>query len=251
MSFVSFAFRGVREGTRQYCPLCDGVSGSGAVCAFCDAALDRARLVSADFTVGSPERALRCHAVFSYEYEAVVRLLFFLKNDPDRAVVRYAAMRLAGVLAGSDEQGTTLLVPVPRSPKGMREHGFDQGALIAEQTARFLKHPLESRANATKRHVAYAPLVAVRPFVREQKRLTDAERAENRANSFYIRPFSRPKKDVRRIVIVDDMITTGASVLACADALRSLYPKAALSALSLASEHTKKEEVTFGHTERI
>lgn len=220
---------------RRRCPLCGGMSGGDTVCAFCDAALDEARLATTEFTVGSSERSLRCRAVFSYEYEAVVRLLFFLKHDPDRTVVRYAAMRLAGALESSDGQGTTLLVPVPRSPKGMREHGFDQGALLAAQTVRFSEHPLARHATNAKGRFAYAPLLAARSFVKEQKHLTGSERAENRMNGFYIRPFSRPKKNVRRIVIVDDMITTGSSVLACADILRTLYPNAALSALSLAA----------------
>ncbi len=227
--------RSFRPLLRSVCPLCGAPSYGGEVCAGCDGMLDLAQLEKPDFTLQAEDIALPCRAVFSYEYEAVVKLLFFLKRDPDHAVLRYAAMRLMRVIDKTHEK--TLFVSVPRSPSGLRENGFDQGALLAAQTVRLLNAPLADMSKRKHRDTCYtnASVLAARVFTREQKKLTAAQRAENRQKSLYIRPFYRPKKNIRRIVIVDDVITTGASILACAKHLQRLYPGVKLSALALAT----------------
>lgn len=190
-----------------------------------------ALLESPVFSLQTEGTPLPCRAVFSYEFETVVRLLFFLKRESDQAVLRYSAMRLAGIMEKA--QGNTLLVSVPRSPSGLRENGFDQGALLAAQTVRLLNAPLSRPYDASR--YFYASALSARIFTREQKKLTAEQRTVNRQKSLYIRPLYRPKKNIRRVVIVDDVITTGSSVLACAKHLRRLYPEAELSAISLAA----------------
>ena len=75
----------------------------------------------------------------------------------------------------------------------------------------------------------------MRPFGKVQKALTARERAANKSGRLYVRPFFRHLPWVpRHIVITDDVITTGSSVLAAAETLRGYFPNAEISALSLA-----------------
>lgn len=217
----------------RVCPLCREASGAEGICAFCDAALEAASLCHPRFRVGmgvgvgaNPDAAvswLECAAVFSYEYDAVRRLLFYLKQNADACAFHEAALYLARAVTsfGTDEK--TLYVNVPRSRAGKRRYGFDQGALLASAAARLSENAV------------FAPRLIRRRFGRPQKSLTAAERAENQRGRFSVRrPLLCPFPEPKRIILIDDVITTGASVLACANALRTLYPNAHIVAAALA-----------------
>ena len=76
----------------------------------------------------------------------------------------------------------------------------------------------------------------MRPFGKVQKALTARERAANKSGRLYVRPFFRRLPWIpRHIVITDDVITTGSSVLAAAETLQKCFPNAEISALSLAA----------------
>jgi ComF family protein len=96
-----------------------------------------------------------------------------------------------------------LVVPVPLAPKRLRARGFNQAALLAEQ-------------------VAYALGADVGDVLRREERaaqvgLGAARRLTNLAGAFRCRdPALVNGKDV---LLVDDVVTTGATVSACADTL--------------------------------
>jgi ComF family protein len=97
-------------------------------------------------------------------------------------------------------------VPVPLHPQRLVERGFDQAALLAIPVARH-------------RGVRCAPraLVRTRPTP-PQASLDRAARAGNVADAFAC---PRPEKvRGRRILLVDDVRTTGATLASCIDVLR-------------------------------
>ena len=98
------------------------------------------------------------------------------------------------------------IVPVPLHPVKLREREFNQATLLAAQLARATKIPLDEKI-----------LRRVNPTA-TQTLLTRNERAANMKNAFVVRKGTR--LDGKRIVLLDDVFTTGATTNACARALQ-------------------------------
>jgi ComF family protein len=128
---------------------------------------------------------------------------------------RLGAMLAASALVGAGE--IDLVAPVPLHPKRLADRGFNQAALLARPVARALSAPFAPRL-----------LLRVRETAR-QASLTRAARRENVAGAFRSTPV-----DQRRVLLVDDVTTTGATLAACVLALRLAGAKTVVS-LVLAS----------------
>ena len=99
------------------------------------------------------------------------------------------------------------VVPVPLYAMRRRERGFNQAQVLASLLARELRKPLADKA-----------FVRVRPTP-SQTRLTARERAFNVRGAFKIRradPICN-----RKLLLVDDVMTTGATVNECARVLKN------------------------------
>ncbi len=96
--------------------------------------------------------------------------------------------------------------PVPLYPARARERGYNQAALLAAGLAKRLRKPFWSSA-----------LERVRP-TETQTHLTARQRLSNVADAFRAR--SKPRLQGRSVLLVDDVMTTGATTSACALALK-------------------------------
>jgi len=98
-----------------------------------------------------------------------------------------------------------LLVPVPLHPHRLRERGFNQALLLARVLGRRRGLTLAARALVRKRHT------------RAQPGLAAEERRRNLRDAFAVT--SPDTVRGRHIVLVDDVLTTGATADACARSL--------------------------------
>lgn len=133
---------------------------------------------------------------------AAVRAMKFA-DRPDLAgpLGRQLGERVAALAAPAAPPN--LVIPVPLHPLRLAERGYDQAVLLAREVARALDLPLAPRA--IRRVQATA----------QQARQSAAARARNVAGAF--RP-DRPLPGARA-VLVDDVLTTGATAWDAADAL--------------------------------
>ena len=94
-----------------------------------------------------------------------------------------------------------LLVPIPIHPHRMNERGYNQSEYICRGIASVVNIPIDT---TTIRRVKDTP---------KQSQLTDAERQKNVEHAFHIpEPVNWHK---RHILLVDDVITTGATIRNC------------------------------------
>jgi ComF family protein len=103
------------------------------------------------------------------------------------------------------EQRWEVIVPVPLHPFKEREREFNQAVKLARLLGEALQLPVEERS------------VRRAEDTRTQTRLTRAERAANVAGAFEIA--DGRKIAGRRVVLVDDVLTTGATTSSCAGTL--------------------------------
>jgi ComF family protein len=205
--------------------VCAGCRREGpALCAECAPAFDIRLSAEAGVAIGlpadipAPLLQLEWCAPFT---GTTRRALHALKYGGERRIAPYVgaavARRWARAGAGGD-----VLVPVPASPDRVRDRGYDQAALIAVEAGRRLRMPVLNALERTRATTA-------------QFDLDRTERASNLDRAFRVPELARPDVAGRWIVLVDDVITTGATLAACAAALVDAGA-AAVSAIAGARE---------------
>ncbi|MDQ8186915.1 phosphoribosyltransferase family protein [Pelagicoccus sp. SDUM812002] len=107
----------------------------------------------------------------------------------------------------SEFAGESVLVPVPLHSRKLRERGYNQSELLAEELREVI--PNCRVEDLLCRHV---DTVSQTQFDRKQ-------RIRNLKNAFSLRQ-NRAIDPPKRYIIVDDVFTTGSTVNACAAALR-------------------------------
>ncbi len=154
--------------------------------------------------------------LFYYDTPDEKRVILNLKQNPDKRTARFLGRLLAEKVKSEKSAGFDCVAYVPRSPRNVRTHGGDQAKLIAAGVAKGLETPLK-------------PLLVRKEKRGSDQKLLDAvERRKNVKNTFFP---SEEAANYRRVLLIDDVTTTGSTIDECADILREAGVKQVVKAV--------------------
>lgn len=179
---------------RETCRVC------GEGCAVCECVPDGLAQTGVD----------RAYACFSYDKtkrkSASSAIIYKLKDCKNRDVTRFCAFLLArrlekaAIASGADLGGYTVTF-APRRRRAVRENGADHMEKTAKLTAKLLGLPFEA--------------VFVNTAHTAQKKKDAAARLDAAERSITVRKRSRKRIDGKRYILLDDILTSGATLAAC------------------------------------
>ncbi len=171
-------------------------------CVFCRESAEKCRCASRrSRNLTPPPTAL---GFYENSDDEVGRLVYSFKRRYSRSLVRFFARSLAIQLRRCDFPSDAIVTYPPRSREALTKYGFDQSRALTHETARYL---------GLKACPAFRRLGGA-----EQKQLSAEKRAGNVSGAFAHNakvPVAR-----RRVILVDDIATTGATLAEAARVLR-------------------------------
>ncbi len=200
------------------CPICDTLSegSDGGICATCWESFHR---LDPLHPAGD---ALRARFASDGSVDGFIACYLFQKEGTLQHAVhllKYRGWKSVGVRLGREigkrmiEEPAIgradLIVPVPLHRLKKRERGYNQSEVLCEGIAMETGVRVERRLL---RRTRYTP---------SQTTLDIAERRSNVAEAFAVKPSRAGEVKGKGAVLVDDVITTGATISACAAALKS------------------------------
>lgn len=185
-----------------FCPYCKSFLEDSAkllehVCPYLDGAEDR-RILAA-ISLGT----------FDDHYQNLIHRFKYGKKTP---LGKRLARRLGEAVAREREFARCdFIVPVPLHRARYRERGFNQSEILAEGVSQAIDLPLVKEILKRKKNT------------KDQTYLNAQQRAENVRDAFVI---TQPEKiNDKKVILVDDVITTGATLNECARMLQKVGAK--------------------------
>jgi competence protein ComFC len=177
------------------CPVCGRWIGERIVCGEC---ITETRGFQEGFYGFYFENRLR-DALHAFKFQG--------RKDVGKCLVAAAKSRIAGLSEKID-----IIVPIPVTEKRLRERGFNQSFIIAEEIAAIIEKPV------------YHSVLFKTKETRDQYSLSRSERQKNVRGVFSVKAGDSIRG--KRILLVDDLFTTGYTIREASKALTGKKPAA-------------------------
>ena len=201
---------------QQLCPLCEKIiTPDGQVCFACKHKSPLSGLLVA----ASYQEPLVSKAVHLFKYRFIEELSAPLTKIILKAIRSYE-------LPLPD-----LIIPIPLHARRLRWRGFNQSSLLAKNLA-------ENLLPNSQLEVCEDILIRSRHTLPQMSLKDHQQRNRNIQNAFTINDFSKIKD--KRILLVDDITTTGSTIFECARVLKKAGAKEIYATVIARQEYKKK-----------
>ena len=234
------------------CIACDEVLDIGSeekLCPICKNKWNAAKLSLRDKLCGTPvvpividgipeERGSVIASLCDYhsnalesDFEVQKKIVFALKRHEITRLTDFAAdelYRLVYEVLDTRFYTSDIVVRIPRNRKNVVKDGADNMKIVGAKLARKLG-------------IGFVDCIKQRRGVKEQKRLSKVDRTANISKGIYLSQGASDKIKNRRVILLDDVVTTGSSVTTAAKLLYSAGAKQVfIFSLTMNSEHLLK-----------
>jgi ComF family protein len=145
-----------------------------------------------------------------FKFEGVIReAIHQLKYKNLRSIAKPMALLLSDYFKANPVP-VEVIVPVPLHHRRLKERGYNQSELLARELSLRLNLPLECKS-----------LIRSKYIVSQAKTQSAEERRENVRQAFTCKSSALQGKQV---LLIDDVCTSGATLEACASALKTTEP---------------------------
>lgn len=208
---------------------CTLVKGEKVICLGCRLKLPRTNLHTQEFSLIHHRLAGRVPIeraagyFYYYRSDSFTRLIHAAKYNGRPNVARYLAREYAGEIKDDGFfSGIDLILPVPLHCFKLWKRGYNQTEYLARGLKDATGIAIGSNLVATRGHST-------------QTRKGSYMRWLNTRNIYDV--VHPDELEGKHILVVDDVITTGATLLACCEAIHRSAPTATISVLTLAVSH--------------
>lgn len=163
--------------------------------------------------------------LFFYEGYRVQRLIYFVKTNVDVAALDFLA-ELLFKNCGLNPEKFDAVTYVPRQKRAIRRYGHDQAKELAKAVSRVYGIPFVTTLDRVGKG--------------EQKLLSAEARYKNIKNKYKLTKGFPKEEKFKRVLLVDDVCTTGATLRACSELLRLNVSESVVPVVLAKTNYIKK-----------
>jgi ComF family protein len=137
-------------------------------------------------------------------------LLHAMKYGKTRGVGVMLGKKLGDKIESTQRETFSYIIPVPLHKAKYRDRTFNQSEFIAKGVSQIINTPIMKDGISRTR------------FTGTQTKLNKPERKENVSGAFEVNPKHTESIRGKNVILIDDVITTGATILECASVLKKV-----------------------------
>lgn len=195
----------------QVCGIC-GKIDKNSLCNKCNINLKKEAVLGVDDYRNNKEKFFDEH-LYIFVYSGIIRntILNYKFNNKSYIYKTITKFLLKNEKFVEIIKSYDIIIPVPLSKKRMKERGYNQSELIAKEISKTLNIALNKRGLIKKQNTV------------AQSTLNKEERQQNSKGAYSLR--YQKKIQSKKVLIVDDIYTTGSTVNECSKIILKANPE--------------------------